>query len=213
MFNPSVTYNSLNELNEKSKEKLKVESEQVIASLKNGDYPKYQNFNKDIPTGLKITYESKQHMIDKRTEKRKKEEDNAAKGIRKKVVTTHPISPIRGQIYNALLGENWGSELSGEHPVLIISNAKNNLFAQKVNVVAIEGDGNNTSAPYLVQISSSDFEDGAKKLKKDPSRVVAPEILTIDKSRLNLLVGKLKDKKMLEISEALAKQLEIPLGK
>lgn len=120
----------------------------------------------------------------------------------------HPIQPDRGEIYNAIITENVGSEINDNHLVVVISNEKTNVFAEKINVVPIEGDGNDVPS-YLVKLENADLEFG--NLNKDPSRVIIPEILTIDKSRLDLKVGKINEKKMLEISRKIMKQLDIKL--
>ena len=117
----------------------------------------------------------------------------------------HPLLVTRGQIYNALITENIGSELCGNHLVVIISNKNTNMYASKVNVVPIEGDG--TKVPkYLVKLQTTDLVNG--KLDKDPSRVIIPEVLTIDKARLDLYIGTISPEKMKEIDNKVMKQLK-----
>lgn len=198
-----IKYSDLDDLNEQSRDILKNEAQQVVERTKKVDFNKYKSLNSSILQGLQINYESAQLMKQKKFNAQKERET----GIKGK--TKHPITPIRGQIYNALLGENLGSELSGEHPIVIIQNTQGNLFGQKVNVLPIEGDGNRTNRSYWIQITSTDMEVGSEILKKDPSRVVATDIYTIDKARLGKLVGKLNEKKMKEIMLAVAQQLEI----
>ena len=53
----------------------------------------------------------------------------------------HPVRPKRGQIFNTEIGENIGSELCGNHLVIIMQNDKGNKYSEKVNVLPIEGDG------------------------------------------------------------------------
>ena len=53
----------------------------------------------------------------------------------------HPVKPYRGEIYNAFITEGVGSELCGNHLVVIIQNKKANIYSEKVNVLPIEGDG------------------------------------------------------------------------
>ncbi|WP_404403839.1 type II toxin-antitoxin system PemK/MazF family toxin [Jeotgalibacillus malaysiensis] len=122
----------------------------------------------------------------------------------------HPVKPIRGQIYSAYLGENLGSELSGEHPVIILQNSAGNLFSQKVNVLPIEGDGNIVKEPYQMRIVSDDLEDGVK-LTKNPSRIILSDVMTIDKARLGLKVGMVKKEKMKEVSKSLISQLSLDI--
>lgn len=120
----------------------------------------------------------------------------------------HPIQPIRGEIYNALITENIGSEICDNHLVIVISNPKTNIFAEKINVVPIEGDGN-TVPKYLVRLDNNDLIHG--KLDKEPSRVIIPEIMTIDKARLGIKIGLIKDEKMLEINKKILSQLNIKI--
>lgn len=116
----------------------------------------------------------------------------------------HPIRPMRGEIYNAIITENIGSEINDNHLIIVMSNPKTNIFADKINVLPIEGNGN-IVPKYLVQLTNDDLEFGA--LDKDPSRIIIPEILTIDKARLGMKIGKIKDSKMKTISDKLKKQL------
>ena len=183
-------YEDLIDLNDKSKGILKNKYEQIIDRLKNTDFKKFMLLIESIPIGLKVTYESEKHQ--KQRPKHGKEKGQ------------HPIKPIRGQIYNALLGENFGSELSGEHPVIIIQNSTGNLFAQKVIVVPIEGDGNVIDESYMMKITSNDLE-GSNQLTKDPSRIIVSEILTIDKARLGKLIGRLKKEKIKELNGSIVK--------
>jgi len=190
----SVKYSELDNLNEKSKEVLVKKTMDVINQLKSKDYTKYLDLVQAIPEALKVTYESSELH-----KQRPKE------GVD---MNQHPVKPIRGQIYNALLGENWGSELSGEHPVIILQNSPGNLFGQKVNVVPIEGDGNKVGKPYYIQLKNEDLE-GSTTLKKNPSRVILSDVLTIDKARLGIQVGKVCDKKMKEINKVVHDQLAL----
>ncbi|WP_248928666.1 type II toxin-antitoxin system PemK/MazF family toxin [Paenibacillus hamazuiensis] len=187
-------YNELKDLNEKSKEILLKKAESVISQLKQSDFVKGLSLIEAIPNSVKQTYDSIQLNTQRPKEGKEKKQ--------------HPIKPIRGQIYNAFIGENVGSELSGEHPVIIIQNTAGNLFAQKVNVLPIEGDGNVVKEPYQVKLTSDDLEDGVQLLK-DPSRVIISDVLTIDKAKLGIKVGKIKDEKMKKINECLMIQLEL----
>ena len=118
----------------------------------------------------------------------------------------HPIRPIRGEIYNAIITENIGSEINDNHLVVIISNEKTNKYADKINVIPIEGDGE-VVPKYLVQIKNNDLEFG--NLNKNPSRIIVPEILTIDKARLGLKIGKIGAEKLIELDRKILKQLDI----
>jgi len=111
----------------------------------------------------------------------------------------HPIQVKRGQIYNALIGENIGSELCENHLVLILQNDTGNMFADTVNVLTIKGDGNNINETFHVKLTNNDMYYG--KLDKDPSRINVTEILTIDKARLDKRVGKIKNELFKEINK------------
>lgn len=188
------TYDELNSLNDKSKELLKCKFEYIIENLKNVDYNKFKQLSESIPMGLKITYDSQMHQ-------RQRTKEGKEKG-------QHPVKPIRGQIYNAFLGEQYGSELSGEHPVIIIQNDAGNLYAHKVIVVPIEGDGNKIDESYMIKLTNNDLMDG-KKLTKVPSRIIVSEIMTLDKARLGKLIGRLKPEKIKELNEKISFQLSV----
>jgi mRNA-degrading endonuclease toxin of MazEF toxin-antitoxin module len=113
---------------------------------------------------------------------------------------------IRGEIYNALITENIGSEINDNHLIVVISNERTNIYADKINVLPIEGDG--AVVPnYLEQLTNNDLEYG--HLDKNPSRVIIPEILTIDKARLEHRIGKIKKEKIDQISKKILKQLSL----
>ncbi|MUT68494.1 type II toxin-antitoxin system PemK/MazF family toxin [Paenibacillus sp. NEAU-GSW1] len=187
-------YEDVDELSTSLKDQLQTKSTSIIANLKKCDYTKAAALLDAITENLKLSYDSAELNKQRPTDGKEKNQ--------------HPLKPIRGQIYNAFLGENLGSELSGEHPVIILQNSSGNLFSQKVNVVPIEGDGNKVKEPYQTKLTSNDLEDGVT-LKKDPSRVIISDIMSIDKARLGLLVGKVKKEKMNDISKFIASQLEI----
>ncbi len=51
----------------------------------------------------------------------------------------HPVKPQRGEIYNAFITEGVGSELCGNHLVVVVQNKKGNIYSEKVNLLPIEG--------------------------------------------------------------------------
>lgn len=120
----------------------------------------------------------------------------------------HPIQPVRGEIYNAMITDSIGSEINSNHLVVIISNSSTNIFAEKVNVVPIEGDGCKVPK-YLVQLKSEDLVHG--HLDKSPSRIIIPEIITIDKARLQRKIGMINTEKIKEINRKIMKQLDIKI--
>ncbi len=94
------------------------------------------------------------------------------------------------------------------HPVIIMQNHSQNMHADKVNVLTIEGDGNKINPKYQVCITNDDIE-GDANLSKNPSRVIISDILTIDKARLGIKIGKLKTEKIKVLNEKLKKQLDL----
>ena len=120
----------------------------------------------------------------------------------------HPVVPTKGEIYNAFITVGVGKELCGMHPVVIMQNQSQNMHADKVNVLPIEGDGNKINPKYQVQITSDDLE-GTGTLNKNPSRVIISDILTIDKARLGVKIGKLNKEKVEILNEKLKKQLDL----
>lgn len=142
-----------------------------------------------IPTLVKIHYESTRNQTNQR-------------GHTKRF---HPIRPKRGEIYNVEISENVGTELNGNHLMIIMQNDKGNLFASKVNVLPIEGDGNILNPAYMVQLTNQDLQWG--QLDKDPSRVILTDITTYDKARLARRIGKVKPEKLKTIGDGLKAQL------
>ena len=61
-----------------------------------------------------------------------------------------------------------GSELCGNHLVVIIQNKKANIYSEKVNVLPIEGDGTKINPNYQVRLSSAELADGKLKLECSP---------------------------------------------
>lgn len=183
-----VPYSQLNNLNQKAKQSFIDNSKNTANQVKEISLNKSVKILKTIPQKARLHYTSKEYSR-RRFQHKKKH---------------HPVKPLRGEIYNAEITENVGSELCGNHLVVIISNPSTNIFADKINVLPIEGDGNKVP-PYLEKLTNIDMLEG--HLNKDPSRVIIPEVLTIDKSRLGLKIGQVKSEKMKIISEKLKKQL------
>lgn len=119
----------------------------------------------------------------------------------------HPVRPLRGEVFNAIINENIGSELCGNHLVIIISNDTGNIYSEKVNILPIEGSGAKVNPKYQMKLSNSDLESG--HLDKDPSRIIFTDIMTIDKARLDIKIGMIKHEKMKEINLKLRRQLHI----
>lgn len=73
----------------------------------------------------------------------------------------HTVKPYRGEIYNAIITERIGSELSGNHLDIIMQNKKGNIFGEKVNILPIEGDGNKINPKYQIKLTNDDLESGS----------------------------------------------------
>jgi mRNA-degrading endonuclease toxin of MazEF toxin-antitoxin module len=184
------SYNSLDSLELTQKTDLLDKLNIVIGNIKKISYSKAIRLITQIPLICKLHYNSLENK-----KMRQLHPDRH-----------HPIQPIRGEIYNAEITEGIGCELCGNHLVVVMSNPHTNIFSEKVNVLPIEGDGNSIPK-YLEQLTNNDLVSG--HLDKDPSRVIIPEILTIDKARLQRKIGEVNPQKISKISQKLKKQLQI----
>lgn len=187
-----MKYNTLKDLEDERKSTLSSMFIGILSNIKNTSFNKMTSIIKDIPSVCRMHYQSYENSILKKMNYNK----------------VHPIVPIRGEIYNAFITEGVGRELCGTHPVVIMQNQAQNMHSEKVNVLPIEGDGNKINPRYQVQITSNNLE-GDAFLTKNPSRVIISDILTIDKARLGIKIGKLDKKTMNLISEKLRIQLDL----
>ena len=187
-----MSYNDLKNMEDTNKNTLSSMFVGILSNIKNTSFRKMSAIIKDIPAVCKMSYESYENSQLRKLSYNK----------------VHPIVPVRGEIYNAFITEGVGKELCGSHPVLIVQNQKQNIHAEKVNVLPIEGDGNKINPKYQVQITSADMENNII-LSKDPSRVIISDIMTLDKARLGKKIGKLKQSKMDVINETLKLQLDL----
>ena len=121
----------------------------------------------------------------------------------------HPIKVFKGEIYNAQITENAGSELCNNHLVIIIQGFSSNVYGEKVTILPIEGDGSKINPHYQIKLNNADMEEGI--LDKDPSRIIYTDIMTLDKARLDKKVGKLNSDKIEEVNKYLAAHLDINL--
>ena len=110
--------------------------------------------------------------------------------------------PKRGQIWFVLLDPVVGHEIGKTRPALVISNDRNNQFADTVTVLPITS---KTEKIYPFEILLSKEET---HLPKD-SKVKCNQIRTVDKKRLVNLVGALSAERLKEIKEALLIHLGI----
>ena len=119
----------------------------------------------------------------------------------------HPIKVFKGEIYNAQITQNAGSELSDNHLVVIIQGFSSNVYGEKVTVLPIEGDGNKVNPHYQIKLTNADLEEGM--LDKDPSRIIFTDIMTLDKARLDRRIGKLNPTKIEEVNRYLVAHLDL----
>ncbi|MBI4377735.1 MAG: type II toxin-antitoxin system PemK/MazF family toxin [Nitrospinae bacterium] len=110
--------------------------------------------------------------------------------------------PRRGEIYFLDFSPSKGREMKGHHPALIIQNNIGNKMSGLTIVAAITS--NIKVADLPVGISMTPEESGLSH----KSVIHLGQIYTIDKERLQKLVGTLPGHKMSEVNKA----IEISLG-
>ena len=186
-----MEYNSLNHINDNDKSSLTSVFQDILLNLKHISVAKAAAYLRYIPEQCRMHHNS--------LENRKVRDTHSNK--------FHPIKPQRGEIYNAFITEGVGSELCGNHLVVIIQNKKGNIYSEKVNVLPIEGNGSKINPNYQVQISSTDLSSGS--LNKTPSRIIITDITTIDKARLGRKIGRLSPECLSEVDKLLRKQLDL----
>lgn len=104
----------------------------------------------------------------------------------------------RGDIYYADLSPVVGSEQGGMRPVLIVQNDTGNKHSPTVIAAAITSQINKARLPTHIELEGRSFG-----LTKD-SVVLLEQIRTIDKRRLKERMGKLDDKLMNRVDNAIA---------
>ena len=104
----------------------------------------------------------------------------------------------RGDIFYADLSPVVGSEQGGTRPVLIVQNDTGNRHSPTVIAAAITSQTGKARLPTHINIAG-----GSVGLTKD-SVILLEQIRTIDKRRLREHMGKLDDKHMSLVNEAIA---------
>ncbi len=104
----------------------------------------------------------------------------------------------RGDIYYADLSPVVGSEQGGMRPVLIVQNDTGNRHSPTVIAAAITSQTGKARLPTHIEISAQSYG-----LSRD-SVVLLEQIRTIDKSRLRERMGKLDEKAMNLVDNAIA---------
>ena len=105
---------------------------------------------------------------------------------------------LRGEMYYADLGKGVGSEQEGYRPVVIIQNDVGNKHSPTVIVASISS--RISGKKKLPTHYYMNAEDGLR----EPSMILLEQIRTIDKRRLGQRIGKLSDKHIAGLNNALA---------
>ena len=109
----------------------------------------------------------------------------------------------RGEIYFADLDPHYGSEQGGKRPVIVIQNNTGNKFAPTVIVAAVTSKvSKKPNQPTHVLIEKN-------PAFSRPSVVLLEQIFTIDKERIQRLLGQTTPDEMHQINEALMNSLDL----
>lgn len=186
-----MDYNSLNNLNNADKASLSAVFQGLLSTLKHISFSKANSYIQYLPTICRLHHNSLENRRIRNADTKK----------------FHPVKPQRGEIYNAYITEGIGSELCGNHLVVIVQNRKGNIYGEKVNVLPIEGDGSKINPNYQIKLENSDLITG--HLDKDPSRIIVTDITTLDKARLDRKIGTLSPACMSKVNTLLIKHLDL----
>ena len=104
----------------------------------------------------------------------------------------------RGEIYYADLSPVVGSEQGGLRPVLVVQNDVGNKYSPTVIVSAITSQINKAKLPTHIELPASNYG-----LNKD-SVVLLEQLRTIDKRRLQDLIGYVEPECMDKINNAMS---------
>ena len=113
----------------------------------------------------------------------------------------------RGEIYFADLDPHYGSEQGGKRPVIVIQNNTGNKFAPTVIVAAVTSKVSkkpNQHTHVLIEQNPAFSR---------PSVVLLEQIFTIDKERIQRLLGQTTPDEMHQINEALMNSLDLNGGR
>ena len=105
---------------------------------------------------------------------------------------------LRGEMYYADLGKGVGSEQEGYRPVVIIQNDVGNRHSPTVIVASI------SSRIFGKRKLPTHYYMSAEDGLREPSMILLEQIRTIDKRRLGQRIGKLSDKHIAGLNNALA---------
>lgn len=107
------------------------------------------------------------------------------------------LTPLRGEVWIANLGENVGSEENKMRPFIIIQNNVGNKFAP--TVIGIPVSHSQNRLPTHTTINPEDFKD----VSTCEGNALAEQIRVISKARLRNRVGMLDEATMKEIDESI----------
>ena len=113
----------------------------------------------------------------------------------------------RGEIYFADLDPHYGSEQGGKRSVIVIQNNTGNKFAPTVIVAAVTSKV--TKKPNQPTHVLIDRNPAFSR----PSMVLLEQIFTIDKERIQRLLGQTTPDEMYQIDEALMNSLDLNGGR
>lgn len=113
----------------------------------------------------------------------------------------------RGEIYFADLDPHYGSEQGGKRPVIVIQNNTGNKFSPTVIVAAVTSKV--TKKPNQPTHVLIDRNPAFSR----PSMVLLEQIFTIDKERIQRLLGQTTPGEMYQINEALMNSLDLNGGR
>lgn len=123
------------------------------------------------------------------------------------VYVTKNFGYRRGEIYFADLDPHYGSEQGGKRPVIVIQNNTGNKFAPTVIVAAVTSKV--TKKPNQPTHVLIDRNPAFSR----PSMVLLEQIFTIDKERIQRLLGQTTPDEMYQINEALMNSLDLNGGR
>ena len=113
----------------------------------------------------------------------------------------------RGEIYFADLDPHYGSEQGGKRPVIVIQYNTGNKFEPTVIVAAVTSKvSKKPNQPTHVLIEKN-------PAFSRPSVVLLEQIFTIDKERIQRLLGQTTPDEMYQINEALMNSLDLNGGR
>lgn len=128
-------------------------------------------------------------------------------GLTATVYVTKDFGFLRGEIYYADLDPRYGSEQGGKRPVIVIQNNTGNKFAPTVIVAAVTSKV--TKKPNQPTHVLIDRNPAFSR----PSMVLLEQIFTIDKERIQRLLGQTTPDEMYQIDEALMNSLNLNGGR